>query len=151
MVSLMNRFLSLLFILLLAFPMVLPWMSHEYTHALHNQSVSHKETNLYSGVVHTHTAEHLQNRFIEDVSVNTHHYIDVSLNTYFDEYLLVELANSKQVVSATSAKPTQDTYFHWTHHVLSQQGDKQPSLRDQGQPFQPSHTSVYLYTQRFRV
>jgi len=151
----MNRLLSSLMIVLLALPMTLPWMPHGVTHALHNQSISHIEANLYSGATHDHADEHLQKRFVEDAQSTTHHNIDVSVVTYFDEYFLIDLASSKQMVSAISTKPMQDSDSYWASYVTPQQGYEQTSLRNRapptGQVFRPSHTSVYLYTQRFRI
>ena len=151
----MNRFVSSLVMVLLALPMVLPWMPHEVTHALHDQSISHREANLYSGATHNHADEHLQKRFVKDVQSTTHHNIDVSVVTYFDEYFLIDLASSKQMVSATPAESMQDIDAYWSPYVLPQQSYKQTSHRNQtpltGRAFRPSQTSVYLYTQRFRV
>lgn len=151
----MNRFLPSFFIALLVLPMVLPWMPHGVMHALHDQHISHREANLYSGAAHSHAAEHLQNRFIEDTQTTTHHDIDVSVVTYFDEYLQVDLASSKQMVSAISAKPMQDIDSNQAVHVSPQQGYEQVSNQNRAPPtwrtLWPSHTPVYLFTQRIRV
>ena len=151
----MNRLLSSFFIVLLALPMALPWMPHGVAHALHDQSISHREANLHSRAAHSHAAEHLQDRFVEDAQSTTHHSIDVSVVTYFDEYLLVDLASSKKIVSAISANPMQDIDFHWAPHASPKHDYMQTSHRDRAPPiwrtFRPNHTPVYLNTQRFRI
>lgn len=152
----MNRYIASFLVILMALPVVLPWVPHEAAHALHNQQIRHSEANSSTRVAHQHTSEHSHDRIPEDYQATTHHVIDLNAVTYFDEFLQVEFANAKQVVSIQSGQAKQSVGFtrsqlntvHRPFIVVAIQNRAPPAWQNLRRT---THAPVYLTTQRLRI
>ena len=149
----MNRHIASFLVFLMALPVVLPWMPHDAAHALHNQQIRHSEANSSTRVAHQHTSEHAHNRTTEDYQATAHHVIDLNAVTYFDEYLQVEFAKAKQVVSLQSAQAKQGVGFNRSQLNTVHTPFIEAAIRNRTPPAwqnlrRPTHVPVYLSTQR---
>lgn len=151
----MRRFLLIILTSLLVLPIVLPWIPHDFKHAIHDQHITHSDRNLRSGAAHSHTPEHLQDKFAENLDPKPHHDIELNAVVYYNEYLLVEFANQKQAASIAPIQEKQGTSFYLTDFTTPQQRLKRVSLRTRNLPlwqiFRRDHIPVFLSTQRVRI
>lgn len=152
----MNRLIASFLVFVMALPVVLPWMPHDAVHALHNQQVWHGGANSSTHLAHQHTIEHSHTRTAEDFQASSHHAIDLNAVTYFDEYLLVDFAKAKQVVSLQSGKAKQGAGLNRPQPNTVPPAFVEATIQNRAPPAwqtlqRPPYTPVYLTTQRLRI
>lgn len=148
-----TRLINSLLVVLLVLPAFAPWIPHEAVHALHDQHQSHHANNASADGTESHKRAALGHK--EQTLGIVHHPVSLDAVTYFQDYLHTDLQRRVRVVLKAPAREFQDADLELASGLLQPQRHQLASVIKRAPPdwrsSRPSHTPLYLSTQRLRI
>jgi hypothetical protein len=148
-----TRFITFLLIFLFILPAFAPWFSHGAIHALHDQHQSHHAANTSANSADRR--DRVFDGYKKPTQNIVHHPETLDAVTYFRDYLHSDLQRPDRVVLKAPAQEFQDFDFELAVSFVQQQGYELAFIQERVPPdwqsLRPSHTPLYLSTQRLRI
>jgi hypothetical protein len=148
-----KSFITYLLVFQFLLPIFAPWLPDGSLHAIHDQHQSHHADSAYVGNLDRQDRSKGGYKHLPHKSI--HHPANIVAVTDFRDYLHADLRTPAPVAFVTPAQESQNFDFEPAFGLLTQQRLELASNKIHAPPNwlnpKPSHTPLYLSTQRFRI